>query len=299
MKHPRRNALIWSAIGILAIIIVTNLIFNPSAKSLANGISNDLTGSKPAPQSSTTPDSLQGDTNKQQQKKMENHPGQGIVKAESNSVEKVQTALPLGKLIANITTKDNKTVYLTFDDGPGPYTKAIAAILQKNHAHGSFFWIGKQVTDELGQFGHQMIEQGDIIGSHTMQHTALGKENAAAQKKDLTQTAEYIGKKINNKVVYFRPPYGSVNQDTKKLSKQLGQFLVFWEVDSLDWSLAHKPEKILSNIEKDKVKPGDIILMHERKQTAEMLPKVIDYLRNKGYNFAALPAMPASKTEKS
>jgi peptidoglycan-N-acetylglucosamine deacetylase len=299
LNHPRRNIMVWSAIGVLAFIIVVNLIFNPSAKSWANGISNDLLGSNTAAQNPGNPDQLPGDTNKQQQLKVQHHTDQGTVQSENTTPEKVKTALPLGKLIANITTKDNKTVYLTFDDGPGAYTKDIAAILQKNNAQGSFFWIGKQVTDELGQFGHQMIEQGDVIGSHTMKHNALGQENAAVQKKDLTEAADYIGKKIDNKVVYFRPPYGSVNKDTKKVSKDLGQFLVFWQVDSLDWSLPHNPQQILTNIEKDKVKPGSIILMHERKQTVEMLPKVIQYLRNKGYNFAALPAMPVPKTEKS
>jgi peptidoglycan-N-acetylglucosamine deacetylase len=111
----------------------------------------------------------------------------------------------------------------------------------------------------------------------------------------LIESANLIGKKIGEKIVYMRPPYGSVNKYTKQVTKGIGEYIIFWQVDSLDWSLAHNPDKILINIEHGGVKPGSIILMHERKQTVEMLPKVIQYLRGKGYNIIALPNSPITK----
>jgi peptidoglycan/xylan/chitin deacetylase (PgdA/CDA1 family) len=242
--------------------------------------------------------SLKGDTNQEQQQ-IQQQTQEGTTQIQNISSLEGPHPLPLGKLIDNIPTKDNKTVCLTFDDGPGEYTKEIATILRNNGINGSFFWIGDRVTNELGQLGHQMIEQGNVIGSHTMHHDALGKENGAKQKSDLTQAASLIGNKVGHPVVYIRPPYGSVNKETKKIAKELGQYIIFWQVDSLDWSLARNPEKILTNIENGKVKPGSIILMHERKQTVEILPKVIEYLRSKGYTFAALPSSPVPEDEKA
>ncbi|WCK54235.1 polysaccharide deacetylase family protein [Aneurinibacillus sp. Ricciae_BoGa-3] len=290
MKQQRKAIIIWSALGCLAIIIIVNFIFNHASPLSASPAQTDQANQANVKNTDTLP----GDTNKKlQQKIQEKH-----TPTASALIQEGNTALPLGKLIANIPAKDNKTVYLTFDDGPGNYTKDIASILQHYGIHGSFFWIGDQVTNELGQFGHQMIEQGDVIGSHTMHHDALGKENAAQQKEDLTATATLLEKKIGHKIDYIRPPYGSVNRDTKKVGKEIGEYIIFWQVDSLDWSLAHDPQKILTNIEKDHLTPGAIILMHERKQTVEMLPKVIEYIRSKGYNMAALPASPIPKVEK-
>ncbi|WCN39246.1 polysaccharide deacetylase family protein [Aneurinibacillus uraniidurans] len=281
----KRVVLTWSAITCLGVIILVNIVFHPLTKSLA--------------QSDSSQASLPGDTNKQQQQQQAQEKTQEeIVPPKDIPHQEESYPLPLGKLIDNIPTKDNKTVYITFDDGPGEYTKEIAAILQKHNAHASFFWIGKQVTDELGQFGHQMIEQGNIIGSHTMRHDALGKENGAKQKSDLTQTAKLISNKVQHPIVYMRPPYGSVNKETRVVAKELGEYIMFWQVDSLDWSLAHHPEKILANIKNGGVKPGSIILMHERKQTVEMLPKVIEYLQGQGYTLAALPSSPVPKETK-
>ncbi|WCK52921.1 polysaccharide deacetylase family protein [Aneurinibacillus sp. Ricciae_BoGa-3] len=279
MKPKIRAVLIWSAIGGLALIVIINFIFNHAATSSA---------------SPTNVSTLKGDTNKEQQKELQKRKTPLPITV----TEQGNVALPLGKLIDNIPTKDNKTVYLTFDDGPGVYTKEIDSILHQNGAHGSFFWIEDQVTNDLGQFGHQMLQQGDVIGSHTMHHDALGKESAEQQQQDLTKSADLIGKKIGQKIVYMRPPYGSVNKYTKVVTKGIGEYIIFWQVDSLDWSLSHKPEKILSNIEHEGVKPGSIILMHERKQTVKMLPQVIQYLHSKGYNMAALPASPNPKNEK-
>ncbi|WP_081413449.1 polysaccharide deacetylase family protein [Aneurinibacillus terranovensis] len=314
MKQPRRGAvLVWSGIACLGIIILVNLIFHPLTKSLAHDNAQSQKSTDQSKQADTSndstvqtntkpqnPDSLKGDTNTHQQQiqqQTQQQTQEETTQPQAPPSQKENIALPFGKLIDNIPTKDNKTVYLTFDDGPGAYTKDIASIMRKNGINGSYFWIGDQVTDDLGQFGHQMIEQGDVIGSHTMHHDALGKESVAQQEKDLTETASYIENKIGDKIVYFRPPYGSVNKATRQVSKEIHQYIIFWQVDSLDWSLAHNPEKILTNIENGGVKPGSIILMHERKQTVEMLPKVIEYLRSKGYHFAALPASPEPKVE--
>lgn len=303
-KARRRSIFIWSAIVCLGIIILINLIFHPLDKYLAHANEPDITVGKEKPaqgKENTTQqpaNSLQGDTNKQQQQ-IQQQTQEGTTQVQEQVSQEGPHPLPLGKLIDNIPTKDNKTVYLTFDDGPNEHTAEIVSILEKNKINASFFWIGEKVTDKMGEFGHQMIEKGNVIGSHTMRHDALGKESGAKQKSDLTQAASLIGNKVGHKVTYMRPPYGSVNAETRKITKELGQYIMFWDVDSLDWSLAHNPEKILTNIKNGNVKPGSIILMHERKQTVEMLPKVIEYLRSQGYNFAALPASPVPEETKT
>ncbi|MCP1356292.1 polysaccharide deacetylase family protein [Aneurinibacillus migulanus] len=131
-----------------------------------------------------------------------------------------------------------------------------------------------------------------VIAPVTLKHhTTLGKKDKASQKQEIQNTATYIEGKIKHPVRYFRPPYGAVNQGTREVSHELGQYLMYWQVDSLDWKLPNHPEKILENIKKE-VKPGSIILMHERSQSVKILPQVIEYLQQNGYVIEPLPSVP-------
>lgn len=211
----------------------------------------------------------------------QSHPMKSIIYPEYISpIERKETVIP------DIPVE--QVVYLTFDDGPGKYTKEIAEILENYQSKGSFFWIGDCMTDELGKLGQQMIEQGNVIGSHTMHHDALDKLTVKQQWDDLDQSAKLIGQKTGQPIIYMRPPYGSFSEETKNIATELGQSMLLWDVDSRDWNLAKQPGKILANIQAS-VKPGAIILLHERKQTVEMLPAVIDYLHEVGYTLAPLP----------
>jgi peptidoglycan-N-acetylglucosamine deacetylase len=203
--------------------------------------------------------------------------------------------VPAGKLIATIPyPKHANTVYLTFDDGPGDYTKEIVDILDKNHIKGSFFWVGDNVANWMTKdpahvdFSHYMLKDGDVIGSHTMKHTALGHKSLNEQIHLIEESTQFVSEKIGHQVDYFRPPYGSVDKNTRKASIATKQILTYWDADSEDWKYPNDPQKVTSNIMKE-VKPGAIILMHEKSHTVLLLQQVIDELKAKGYQFAPLP----------
>jgi peptidoglycan-N-acetylglucosamine deacetylase len=217
-------------------------------------------------------------------------------KGETKAEVKVETKIepknepspevPVGKLISDIPSAQ-KVVYLTFDDGPGKYTKQIVSILNENQIKGSFFWVGSNLRDI--EFAKEMILEGEVIGTHTMNHTSLKNKSLDEQMRLITESTNYIAEKLNYPITYFRPPYGAVDKNTYKASIKTGQILTFWEVDSEDWRYPNNPEKIMSNIMSE-VKPGAIILMHEKSQTVKLLQNIINALKEKGYQFAALPA---------
>ncbi|WP_276914219.1 polysaccharide deacetylase family protein [Aneurinibacillus aneurinilyticus] len=305
-RKRKKTLLIWSAIICVGILALFNILFNPKEELLAR-TGNDI---KTVQETNKNVDTLVGqDKNKTGEQNTANAEKSEQPPANKNMEQAKQTekieqpstnknieeipGLSLGKLISNIPSKNQKVVYLTFDDGPGAYTKEMVSILDKYNIKGSFFWIGKNITNELGSFGAQMIEQGHVIGSHTMHHTTLGNKNKAFQKQEIQNTAAYIEGKVKHPVHYFRPPYGAVNQGTREVSRELGQYLMYWQVDSLDWKLPNHPDQILENIKKA-VKPGSIILMHERSQSVKILPQVIEYLQKSGYIIEPLPPVPES-----
>jgi peptidoglycan-N-acetylglucosamine deacetylase len=199
---------------------------------------------------------------------------------------KLPDGIPAGKMIASIPLS-KPTVYLTFDDGPSEHLKQIVDILDQNQIKGSFFWIGNNVKD--GEFAKTMIKEGHVIGTHTMNHTALNHKSLEEQTKIIEETTKYVSERIGHPIIYFRPPYGAVDENTYKASIATGQVLTYWDVDSEDWKYPHNPKKILANISSE-TKPGSIILMHEKPQTVELLPQIIALLKAKGYEFAPLPA---------
>jgi peptidoglycan-N-acetylglucosamine deacetylase len=200
-------------------------------------------------------------------------------------INKLPDGLALGKMIG-VIHRPQKLVYLTFDDGPSHYTESIADVLAKNKIQASFFWIGNHLSN--GEVAQKLILEGDIIGTHTMNHAVMEHHTLSEQVDMIKKTTDYISKKIGQPVLYFRPPYGAVDENTLKASQITGQILTYWTVDSEDWKYPANPKKILANIDRE-VKPGSIILMHEKPQTVAVLQQVIDLLKQKGYHFAPLP----------
>lgn len=61
---------------------------------------------------------------------------------------------------------EEKTIYLTFDDGPGPYTGKLLNILDKYDVKATFFVMDTGEYDLM----KQIVERGHSIGIHTMTH---------------------------------------------------------------------------------------------------------------------------------
>ena len=63
--------------------------------------------------------------------------------------------------------KENKTIYLTFDEGyEAGYTKEILDVLKENDVKATFFLAAHYVNTQP-ELVQQMIDEGHIIGNHT------------------------------------------------------------------------------------------------------------------------------------
>jgi peptidoglycan/xylan/chitin deacetylase (PgdA/CDA1 family) len=283
-RRKKQRKYIWLALLGLGLIIQLNLLFNDSSPvQSATAFLNSMSGEE------------------QKTKEPETTPSTSEPKQQPNpATPQVPVATPpavpaVGVMISKLP-RPKPTVYLTFDDGPSKYTEAIVGILDKNQVKGAFFWIGENLkTDKQVAFAKQMAANGHIIGTHTMKHEKLRKKPKDTQVAMIRSSTQYVSQKLGIPIYYFRPPYGAVDQNTLIASKETNQILAYWNVDSLDWKYGHKPDLIMHNIASE-VKPGSIILLHEKEQTLKLLPKIIELLKNKGYDIAPLPVPnPAKK----
>jgi peptidoglycan-N-acetylglucosamine deacetylase len=217
-----------------------------------------------------------------------NGPAASPFRAAPPGSPEVPSPLPSGPL-RRLATQE-RAVVLTFDDGPGRYTDQIAAVLHDAGVPAVFFWIGANVTEPaLGS----ILARGHQVGSHTMTHarlTQVPEERLLAELSESKRVLAAGGREVR----YFRPPYGAYNERTLSAASELSLKVVLWDVDSRDWELNQRPEQIVQNV-LERVRPGSIILLHERAQTLDALPRLIAALREAGYAFRPLPVPPAAE----
>ena len=183
--------------------------------------------------------------------------------------------------------KNRKVVALTFDDGPNPTTTNQALdTLSKYGIKATFFVLGKNVSGNE-EILKRMKSDGHVIGNHSWSHPVLSKLSLDEAKKQINDTEAALTKVLGSSSKLMRPPYGAITDDIRN---SLDLSFIMWDVDSLDWKSKNEAS-ILTEIQRQ-VKNGSIILMHDiHVETVNALPKVIDYLKEQGYEFVTVPEM--------
>ncbi|MET7478113.1 glycosyltransferase [Streptomyces sp. NPDC005648] len=190
-----------------------------------------------------------------------------------------------------------KTIALTFDDGPNPtWTPQILSILEKYDVPGTFFLVGSMVS-RYPDIVKNMVEQGDEVGIHTFTHVDLSYQSGSRVDREMQQTQLALAGAAGITTTLFRAPYSSETDAIdnyswpvyQKLGKD-GYTSVFVDTDSDDWK---KPgvSKIVSWATPKDGK-GASVLMHDaggdRSQTVKALPEYIEKMRAKGYTFTTI-----------
>jgi peptidoglycan/xylan/chitin deacetylase (PgdA/CDA1 family) len=184
-----------------------------------------------------------------------------------------------------------KTVALSFDDGPHPlYSPQILDTLKKCNVQASFFCIGKNIQ------GNETIlrrinDEGHITGNHSYSHDFLF-DMFGTQKMlvDMQQMDNAVTSVTGVKPALFRPPYGVMNPNLAKAIKKGNYLPVGWSIRSFDTTIKDR-EKLLSRIMK-RLKSGDIILLHDTMEiTAGILPELIEKIKSKGFSITRLDKM--------
>ncbi len=182
---------------------------------------------------------------------------------------------------------NNKSIFLTFDDGPIPIvTPFVLNILKQYDAKATFFCIGDNVRKHPEVF-LQVKNEGHAIGNHTFNHLNGWYTDDKTYLDNFLQADELIGSNL------FRPPYGRMKRTQVKLLEQTkpGIKIVMWNVLSADFDAAISPEKCLENALKN-VKGGEIVLFHDSLKAQDRmeyaLPRALEYWSKQGFEFKTI-----------
>ena len=194
-------------------------------------------------------------------------------------------------------------IALTFDDGPDPqWTPKILDILKEKGVHATFFIIGENGA-AYPRLVQRALAEGHDLGNHTFTHPNLGETPNGVAALELNATQRLIEALTGRSTRLCRPPYLGDAEPTSaeeiapmQEAERLGYLIVGLKVDPDDWQKP-APDLIVERVvaqatDPDPEKRGQVVLLHDaggdRAATVAALPKLIDALRAKGFEFATV-----------
>ncbi|GAA4276912.1 polysaccharide deacetylase family protein [Aquimarina mytili] len=186
--------------------------------------------------------------------------------------------------------KNEKKIYLTFDDGPIPdVTEFVLEELHKFEAKATFFCIGENIKKHPDIF-KKILSSDHAIGNHTMNHLKAWKNDPKTYLKNIIDCQDIIEEHstLRSSTKLFRPPYGQVSYSKFKTLEKLGYKIILWDILSKDWDKTVSKEQCFQNVIQN-TSQGSIIVFHDSikasKNLKYTLPKVLDYFTERGYIF--------------
>ncbi|MFT4413823.1 polysaccharide deacetylase family protein [Fredinandcohnia humi] len=188
----------------------------------------------------------------------------------------------------------SRAVYLTFDDGPHKVSVEILALLEKYNAKATFFMLDnniKQYPDAV----KEMVNKGHSVGLHGVTHDKKKfYQSSQSVVGEMNQTKQTIFEITGVETDLIRTPFGSSPHMTdgyKQAVAAQGYKLWDWNIDSRDWQFrdGRYVDSVIEQLNKlNRVNEPIVILLHERPETLQHLPRLLDYLTQQGYEFKAL-----------
>lgn len=188
--------------------------------------------------------------------------------------------------------KDERAIYLTFDDGPSEYTEELLDLLKEYQIKATFFCVAN-FAKEKSELIKRMVEDGHQIALHSLKHKNFMLQGVSQTKRDLNKSLE-IMKELGIDIKYYRAPWGDTNIYLLKALKKKNLKLIYWHVMAEDWE-GNTTKEIISKKILSRTKGGDIICLHDGRgeneapfRTIQALKIAIPIFLEKGYEFKTI-----------
>jgi peptidoglycan-N-acetylglucosamine deacetylase len=177
-----------------------------------------------------------------------------------------------------------KTIYLTFDDGPTPrITQNVMDILENYNAKATFFCLGKNVQNFPDLYG-EIEKRGHTTGNHTYSHLDGWKTTLNDYLADIERCRKLVKTRL------FRPPYGRIKPwQAKHLSENYK--IIMWNVLSYDYERTYTPDQCAEHAIKN-AGNGSIVVFHDSLKAEfnclNSLPPILEHFTKKGFRFESI-----------
>lgn len=201
-------------------------------------------------------------------------------------------------------TESDKVIYLTFDDGPGPYTQKLLDVLDKYDVKVTFF-----VTDQFHEYIDLIGEahrRGHKIAIHSLYHDFDDIYSSVdAYFADFDKMQEIVVQQTGQGTNLFRFPGGSSNTISSfnpgvmtrlvEEAEKRGYYYFDWNVSSgdasgYDISSEQVADNVIGNIQANEgYENFSVVLQHDIKDfSVDAVEEIILWGLDNGYIFRAL-----------
>ena len=194
----------------------------------------------------------------------------------------------------------NKTIYLTFDDGPSEYTRRLLEILKKYGVKATFFVTGLDSNNSY--LIKNEFEDGHTIGLHSYTHNYKSVYSSVDSfMNEFNKIDELVYKYTNTRPKLIRFPGGSSNTISRVYNRgimrslvnkvhELGYKYYDWTVLSGDAIETSDSNEVVKNVVNSITADGsNIVLLHDSKaHTVDAIERIIQYGLENGYTFSAI-----------
>ncbi len=226
----------------------------------------------------------------------------------------------------------DRTLALTFDDGPGTRTLRLSSYLRDEGIRAAFFVNGRSIASLPGGEAvvDSLVRDGHLVANHTESHRSLtglatGSARLSSEEvvQELAATHERIAHVMPEGHWLFRPPFGDFDRGTlhvlegSSMATYVGP--IFWDIGSrmdeadgmaADWdcwqegtdgvrvAMAQCGDLYVREIERA---GKGIVLLHDpyfdelapgQQGTVEMVEYMVPLLRERGFSFVRVDEVP-------
>ena len=203
-----------------------------------------------------------------------------------------------------------KVAYLTFDDGPSQQvTPEILDILNKEKVNATFFVVGKNV-DAYKDLVKRENEEGNTVAIHSYSHdyhylfpgNKINIENCMADfEKTDKAIKDVLGEDYNVRALRFPGGHMSWSKNDPEGAEAVDKKIHEKDWHQIDWNCLSGDAESITPRTADQLydeavktigtREKAVILMHDegsKHTTAEALPRIIEYLKQQGYEFKTI-----------
>ncbi|KAF9959591.1 chitin deacetylase [Mortierella alpina] len=167
---------------------------------------------------------------------------------------------------------------LTYDDGPSPDSPRLYDVLKQHNTKATLFIVGSRAIS-YPETLKRAYNEGHQIAIHTWSHAKVTSLSNVQIVAELKWTEKAIFDIIGVSPIYWRPPYGDVDNRVRNIATQLGFKTSMWTqgFDTKDYNIpiAATPETVVETFKSwlvniPTMKTGFIVLEHD------VLPEEVD-----------------------
>lgn len=191
-------------------------------------------------------------------------------------------------------------VAISFDDGPGGYSKfvdygmQIQNSLKEYGAHATFFYIGAHIEHDEDSRNEVISakEAGFEVANHSYDSNGLNKEDADIIKEKIQKTDALLKELTGYNNFLFRAPNVAYSDTMFAVIEKPFIDVSVW---SNDYVNSTTKEDLVENVTKN-LKDGDIINMHSvHEKTAQAVPEILKYCKDNGIQVVGVSELFAIK----